>query len=129
MTDTELIQKARGAMARAYAPYSNFRVGACVLTDDGRAFIGCNVENASYGLSICAERAAVVSAIAAGATRIVKVAVASDDGMPWPCGACRQVLSEFGGDMTVICASPDKTESERLGALLPNTFTLNTEAL
>jgi cytidine deaminase len=84
----------------AYAPYSKYQVGAAVLTTDGRIFAGVNVENASYGLTICAERSAVFAAVAAGATKITAVAVCTDNAGS-PCGACRQVLSEFGGDIPV----------------------------
>jgi cytidine deaminase len=96
----ELIEAAKAACGRAYAPYSNFRVGAALVLDDGKIITGCNVENASYGLTICAERAAVFTAIAAGAKAISRVAVAvesptDDVASLMPCGACLQVLSEF----------------------------------
>ena len=98
----ELIERARDARGRAYAPYSNFHVGAAVATDAG-VFSGCNVENASYGLSICAERVAATTAVAAGATRIDAAAVTSSAPGPTPpCGACRQFLYEFGPEMTVV---------------------------
>jgi cytidine deaminase len=97
----ELVDRAREARERAYAPYSKFYVGAAVETDAG-IFSGCNVENASYGLSICAERDAATTAVAAGATRIDAVAVTSSAEDPTsPCGACRQFLYEFGPNMTV----------------------------
>jgi cytidine deaminase len=109
----------------AYAPASHFRVGAAVLAADGRTFAGCNVENASYGLTICAERAAVFAAIAAGATAIDAVVVVTDMPVPArPCGACRQVLAEFGGDMTVVLANlAGARERTTLAALLPEPFT------
>lgn len=109
---------------RAHAPYSKFQVGAAVLTAGGEIFAGCNVENASYGLTICAERVAVGTAVAAGHTQIVAVAVVSSGGHA-PCGACRQVLSEFGPAMEVILIDaddPNKTRTTTLAALLPEQF-------
>jgi cytidine deaminase len=97
----ELLDAARRAAGRAYCPYSKFPVGAAVLAADGRVFEGCNVENASYGLAICAERVAIFSAVAAGARRISKIAVfcpeasATEPGTSMPCGACRQAMAEF----------------------------------
>jgi cytidine deaminase len=99
----ELIAAAAAVRERAYAPYSRFLVGAALRTADGTIFGGCNVENASYGLTICAERNAIAQAIAAGARDFTAVAVVSANGVT-PCGACRQVLVEFGPDMTVIVA-------------------------
>lgn len=110
------------AMAsKAYAPYSNFRVGAVLVGSDGRTFGGCNVENISYGLTICAERNAVFAAVAAGCRDFVKVVVATDTAEPAsPCGACRQVLAEFNSDMEVVLANfRGKAERFRLSELLP----------
>lgn len=121
----ELLRAAREARERAYAPYSGFRVGAAVLADDGRIFSAPNVENASYGMSLCAERGAVHKAVSEGASRLEAVAVvASGEGHTWPCGACRQVLYEFGrGELVVISESPDgKLEEHTLAELLPNAF-------
>jgi cytidine deaminase len=106
----QLVAEAREARTRAYAPYSNFLVGAALVTDDGRHFTGANVENASYGLSICAERVAATTAVAAGARGIRAVAVTSSAPIPTPtppCGACRQFLYEFNSDMTVVSEGPD----------------------
>ena len=95
---------AREASAFAYCPYSNFRVGAAVLTSDGEIIGGCNVENASYGLSICAERNAIFQAVATGHREIRALVLYTPTAKPaTPCGACRQVLAEFGCDVTVIC--------------------------
>ena len=122
MTDS-LVEAARAVQQLAYAPYSHFRVGAAVEADDGSVFVGCNVENASYGLTICAERAAVVAAVGAGARRIRRAVVVSDTDPPAaPCGACRQVLSEFGPDMTVEAVGPARTSRWSLRELLPAAF-------
>ena len=119
-----LVGAARDAREGAYAPYSGFLVGAAVLADDGRVFQGVNVENASYGVSICAERTAVVRAVADGARRLVAVAVvASNDEPTWPCGACRQVLNEFGADMAVVSEGLGGQRITRsLSDLLPHSF-------
>jgi cytidine deaminase len=118
-----LIEAARQAQAHAYAPYSGFPVGAAVLTADGRVFVGCNVENSSFGLTVCAERNAVAAVIVAG-VRPTAVAVVANGKAVAPCGACRQVLAEFDDDMPVVLASA--TEGHRqvtsLGALLPGAF-------
>ena len=121
----QLFAAARAVRARAHAPYSKFRVGAAVLDERGRVHAGCNVENASYGLTVCAERNAVAAAVAAGAKRIRAVAVVSD-GAVTPCGACRQVLVELGGlDTEVLLAGPGGApRATTLGALLPDAFSL-----
>lgn len=119
-----LIEAALTVRDNAHAPYSRFHVGAAVLTASGAIFAGCNVENASYGLTICAERVAVGSAVAAGHRQIIAVAVATSGGHS-PCGACRQVLSEFGPAMGVILIDaddPTKTRTTTLAALLPEQF-------
>ena len=122
MTDT-LVDAARAAQQRAYAPYSRFRVGCALEADDGRVFVGCNVENASYGLTICAERAAVCAAVAAGAQRFRRAVVVSDADPPAaPCGACRQVLSEFGPDLRVDAVSPAGSLTWTIAELLPAAF-------
>lgn len=122
MTDP-LITAARTAQARAYAPYSHFRVGAALEAADGTVFLGCNVENASYGLTICAERAAICAAVSAGATRFRRAVVVSDVDPPAaPCGACRQVLAEFGLDLPIDAVGPKRILSWRLAELLPAAF-------
>lgn len=103
-----LVDAAARARANAYAPYSRFAVGAALLAADGRVFEGCNVENGSFGLTICAEQAAVCHAVGAGCREFRAIAVAADtaDAPVTPCGACRQVLGEFNPRLTVICAAP-----------------------
>ena len=103
-----LLEAAMAARARAYAPYSRFRVGAAILTDTGAVIAGCNVENVSYGLTNCAERVAIGAMVAQGAGRPVAIAVISDAPAPIsPCGACRQVLAEFAAQARVLCCSAD----------------------
>ena len=123
-----LAADAVAARAAAYAPYSQYPVGAAVETEDGRIFTGANVENSSYGLTICAERAAVAAAATAGARRIVRIVIAAS-GAPWPCGACRQVLAEFCGDDAVVETldpdGPDDVRRTTLGALFPDAFHLD----
>lgn len=124
--DHELLAEARAAREMAYAPYSNFHVGAAVRTEDGRIFRGCNVENASYGLTSCAERVAIGSAVVAGAGKVEAVAVVLPDGLrATPCGACRQWLFEFNPQMRVLLAGADDTvEVTTAAALLPGGFVL-----
>jgi cytidine deaminase len=113
---------ARAAQARAYAPYSRYRVGAALEAADGTIFAGCNVENASYGLALCAERAAVAAAVAGGARTFRRVVVVSDSDPPAPpCGACRQVFAEFG-DFEVTAVGPARTLHWRVAELLPAAF-------
>ena len=125
----ELLAAAREALASAYAPYSNFPVGAAVLCSDGAIYRGCNVENASFGLTICAERAAVFNAISDGHIDIAAVAVlTAAPKLCKPCGACRQVIAEFSqADNPIIvltaCAGDD-SDMETISHLLPDTFTL-----
>ncbi len=118
-----LIEAARRAQTHAYAPYSNFPVGAAVLGVDGRVFSGCNVENSSFGLTVCAERNAVAAALVAG-SRPSAVAVVADGKAVAPCGACRQVLAEFDSAMPVVLATAtgDSREITSLAALLPGAF-------
>lgn len=118
-----LVHAATSVRQQAHAPYSKFAVGAAVLDSDGGIHVGCNVENASYGLSVCAERHAVAAAVAAGAPKLIAVAVVTATSPPTtPCGACRQVLAEFA-DMTVILANTDgQREVTSVAALLPSAF-------
>ncbi|HEX2076394.1 MAG TPA: cytidine deaminase [Longimicrobium sp.] len=122
----DLLARAREARANAYAPYSRFPVGAALLAADGRVFTGCNVENASFGLTNCAERVAVGKAVSEGAREFVAIAVVGpeDQAACTPCGACRQVLSEFGPAMPVIMPStgPDGYQATSTDALLPGAF-------
>src|SRR5580700_11100378 len=116
-----LEKAARDAAARAYAPYSEFPVGAAVVADSGKIYAGCNVENASFGLCNCAERTAIFSAVAAGEKSIKAVAVYTPTPLPTaPCGACRQVIHEFGPDALVVSVCDAKNRIEtKLSALLP----------
>ncbi len=122
-----LVADARAASGRAYCPYSGYAVGAALLGTDGHVYVGCNVENASYGLTVCAERAAVLQAVAAGVRtfRMLALAAGSVASPGVPCGACRQVLAEFADpDMPVICAALDGVVTLRttVGGLLPHRF-------
>lgn len=129
MKDDDLIKMARQAQANAYAPYSNYKVGAAILGGDGQIYTGVNVENGSYGLTICAERSAVFKAVTAGCREFKKIVVYTKSSPPAaPCGACRQVLNEFSPGMEVICAN-DKNEVKRytLSELLPYGFEFEKE--
>ncbi len=118
----KLIAAACAARQRAYAPYSHYMVGAAVLADDGQIYTGVNVENASYGLTICAERAAVFAMVAAGGRRLQAVAVCTGNGGS-PCGACRQVLAEFAADVPVFLSdTAGQTRRTSLLTLLPDHF-------
>ena len=122
----KLLAAAQTARRHAYAPYSKFRVGAALLTADGKIFTGGNVENASYGLTICAERVAVTKAVSEGYRKFQAIAIVAPGVRPTPCGACRQVLAEFG-DMLVVCADSRRLATAqlyRLAELLPAAFRL-----
>ena len=122
-----LLSAARKAMKHAYAPYSQFKVGAAMLTSKGEVFSGCNVENASYGLSNCAERTAIFAAIAESGPEldIRAIAVVNDQGVPCsPCGACRQVIYEFGPEATVYFQSANGWKESHITQLLPEGFRL-----
>src|SRR5512133_898466 len=125
LTESEIeamVATATAVRERAYVPYSSFAVGAALRAEDGTLFAGCNVENASYGLTICAERAAVFQGVAAGARRFDVIVVVTGNGVS-PCGACRQVLAEFGPHMTVILANTSGARHiYTLDQLLPAAF-------
>jgi cytidine deaminase len=126
LTDDELIGIARAAKEHAYAPYSGFRVGAALLARDGRVFTGVNVENASIGLSVCAERNAIGRAVADGATDFERLAIVTDQALEptMPCGVCRQVIWEFSKDLPVIVeATPGTRVSTTIAELFPLPFT------
>ena len=127
----ELLAAAREALKHAYAPYSKFQVGAAILTADGKTFTGCNVENASYGLTVCAERNAIFAAVAAssvqpqGKIKLVAVAVATEPRVAGsPCGACRQVIWEFGSGAVVYYQGENGIKESTIAELLPDGFIL-----
>jgi len=119
-----LLSAALAVRENAFAPYSKFRVGAALEDTEGRIHTGCNVENATYGLTICAERVAVFKAISEGVRRFRRIAVAADtDDLTPPCGACRQILWEFCGDVEIVLVNPrGKTETYQLKELFPKPF-------
>jgi cytidine deaminase len=124
LKDSNLIRAARQARRRAHASFSKFKVGAALETVDGTVVTGCNIENATYGLTICAERVAMFKALSEGHKRFRRIAVVADTERPTPpCGACRQILWEFGGDLEIILANLRReTGRHRLSELLPVPF-------
>ncbi len=121
----ELYMSALDSSKNAYCPYSNFHVGAALMTASGAVYTGVNVENSSYGAAICAERSAIAAAVSSGERNFIALAVASPEGDAKPCGICRQVLFEFGGSIKVVTgADAEHLEIEDSGALLPKGFKL-----
>ena len=124
MKTTELLRIAKEAINKSYCPYSNFHVSAVLIGENG-IYTGVNVENASYGLTICAERVAIFKAVSEGERNFSKMLVYSPDGMPYPCGACRQVMAEFcSEDFEVIVTNNQEFEQFTLGELMPFNFKL-----
>ena len=125
MDDRDLIEEAAGAREHAYAPYSGAKVGASVLTESGEVFTACNVENASYGLTVCAERAAIFAAVARGHRKMTKVAIVAE-GMdsPMPCGACLQEMEVFGVEEVLVAGKDGEIETYKMKTLLPKPFRL-----
>lgn len=121
----EVLARAKEVQARAYAPYSNFRVGAVLETEDGELFAGCNVENASFSLTICAERSALAAAVSAGHRAFRRLILVTDgrEAVP-PCGACREALAEFRPDLAVVAFAGESRREWSLGDLLPGPFRL-----
>ncbi len=122
ISDETLLALAVSARERSYSPYSGYAVGAALLSADGRVFQGCNIENASFGLTNCAERTAMFKAISEGATEFTTIAISAESSAPWPCGACRQVLNEFAPDIRVLVTWGGHVEEAPLSALLPHGF-------
>lgn len=125
MDNKELFRLAQKAMPNAYAPFSKFQVGAALLSKDGQVFTGVNVENSSYGGTICAERTACLKAVSEGVREFEKIALVTSEGFGWPCGLCRQFLYEFAPDLEVITGpDEDNLRSLKLYELLPEGFKL-----
>ncbi|MBK9214784.1 MAG: cytidine deaminase [Chloracidobacterium sp.] len=124
ITDERLVEEAMKVRENAYAPFSKFKVGSALETEDGSIVVGCNVESASYGLTVCAERVAVWKAISLGKTKIRRIAVVADtEDLTPPCGVCRQIIWEFGGDIPVIFANlHGSAETVQMKDLLPRAF-------
>jgi cytidine deaminase len=119
-----LIEKARQARENAHAPFSNFKVGAALETEEGEVFTGCNIENASYGLTMCAERVAIFKAVSEGRIAFAKLAIVADtENLTPPCGACRQIIWEFCGDIPLVLSNlSGETENFQMSELLPRAF-------
>ena len=125
LTIQELIKKAKEAKGKAYAPYSGFKVGAAIEAESGIIYTGCNVENSSFGLSMCAERVAIFKAVSEGERKFKKIAiVANTKGPVSPCGACRQVMSEFGNFDVILANDDGEIEQTTVDQLLPGAFNL-----
>ena len=122
MTDEKLLELALDARKNAYVPYSGYAVGAALLTEDGKVFAGCNIENAAYGNTLCAERTALVKAVSEGYRKFTKIAIASSGSAPYPCGACRQSLYEFAPGLEVLVTWDGHVERAPLSELLPHGF-------
>lgn len=122
MTDEELMQHAIEARKYSYSPYSGYAVGAALLSEDGRVFTGCNIENAAYGNAMCAERTALFKAVSEGVTRFTDIAIAGSGSAPFPCGACRQSLFEFAPELRVLVTWDGNVRKTTLSALLPEGF-------
>lgn len=122
ISDASLLALAVSARERSYSPYSGYAVGAALLAADGRVFQGCNIENASFGLTNCAERTAMFKAISEGACEFTAIAIAAEESAPWPCGACRQVLNEFAPGIRVLVTWDGHVEEAPLSQLLPHGF-------
>lgn len=126
-SEKDLIEAAAIVRENAFAPFSNFRVGSALETDDGQIITGCNVESATYGLTVCAERIAIWKAVSEGKRKVKQIAVVADtEELTPPCGACRQIIWEFGGDIPVMMANLDgKVETVQMKDLLPRAFDAN----
>lgn len=122
ITDQKLLEMAKEAMKMSYSPYSHYAVGAALLCKSGRVFTGCNVENASFGLTNCGERTAVFKAVSEGEREFTAIAIAAEKAAPWPCGACRQVLNEFAPDIRVLVTWDGQVDEAKLSQLLPHGF-------
>lgn len=123
MASDELLRRAGEVQQNAHAPYSRFRVGAAVRSGSGRVYVGCNVENASYGATICAERSAICAMVAAGETQLVEVAIVADGDEPaMPCGVCRQVMTEFGTEVAIVTRAGAREKNATLSELMPEPF-------
>ena len=117
-----LLDLAEEARDHSYAPYSKYHVGAALLTADGHVYQGCNIENAAFTPTNCAERTAVFKAVSEGERAFTAIAIAANGSAPWPCGACRQVLNEFAPDLRILITWDDHTEEKLLSELLPESF-------
>jgi len=124
MDNRQFIEMAKKECKISYSPYSKIKVGAALVSENGEIFEGCNIENASYGLSMCAERVVLFKAVSEGQKKFTKIAVASSSQAAPPCGACRQVLSEFSPEMEVVWEENGKIISKKLNELLPHSFGL-----